>query len=122
MSLIVIDAGNSRLKSAVPDKAGNSKLILSRFGDPFVPSAIYYNSDGSIVIGTEALNAGFLEAKRLVKNWKRAMGTDEVLYEAENGMCYRAMDVLAILLQEIKSNAEAQTGEVIDEAVILRAC
>jgi len=75
-----IDAGNSRFKYAVADEAGNPKIITNRYGESFTPSAVYFAQDGSIVIGTEALNAGFIEPSRLVVNWKRVMGTDKPLY------------------------------------------
>ena len=113
-----VDAGNSRFKSAVADLAGNPKLITNRFGEPFTPSAVFFAPDGSIVVGTEAINAGFIDPSRLVINWKRAMGSNEALYTAEDGTVYLAMDILAILLEDAKSNIEAKTGQVINEAVI----
>ena len=113
-----IDAGNSRFKCAVADVAGNPKLITNRFGEPFTPSAVFFAPDGSNIVGTEAINAGFVEPSRLVTNWKRAMGTDMPLYTADDGTVYKAMDVLAILLKDAKENIEAKTGQVVNEAVI----
>ena len=113
-----IDAGNSRFKCAVADVAGNPKLITNRYGEPFTPSAVFFASDGSTIVGTEAINAGFVEPSRLVTNWKRAMGTDEPLYTADDGTVYYAMDVLAVLLEDAKDNIEAKTGQVVNEAVI----
>ncbi|MHC4541511.1 MAG: Hsp70 family protein, partial [Planctomycetota bacterium] len=118
MTIPGIDAGNSRFKYAVADSAGNPKLISNRFGEPFTPSAVYFAPDGTTVIGTEALNAGFVDPSRLVVNWKRRMGTDTPLYIAEDGTVYTAGDILAILLEDAKENIEAKTGEVINEAVI----
>lgn len=113
-----IDAGNSRFKCAVADVAGNPKLIANRFGEPFTPSAVFFAPDGSTIVGTEAINAGFVEPSRLVTNWKRAMGTDEPLYTADDGTVYQAMDVLAILLKDAKETIEAKTGQVVNEVVI----
>ncbi|MBW7991920.1 MAG: Hsp70 family protein [Planctomycetes bacterium] len=113
-----IDAGNSRFKYAVGDEAGNPKIITNLYGESFTPSAVYFAQDGSIVIGTEALNAGFIEPSRLVVNWKRDMGTDKPLYTADDGIVYKARDILAILLKDAKDNIEAKTGQVINEAVI----
>ena len=113
-----IDAGNSRFKYAVADEAGNPKIITNRYGESFTPSAVYFAQDGSIVIGTEALNAGFIEPSGLVVNWKRDMGTDKPLYTADDGTVYKARDILAILLKDAKDNIEAKTGQVINEAVI----
>ncbi len=79
-----IDAGNSRFKYAVADEAGNPKIITNRYGESFTPSTVYFAQDGSIVIGTEALNAGFIEPSRIVVNWKRDMGTNKSLYTADD--------------------------------------
>lgn len=113
-----IDAGNSRFKSAIADVMGNPKLITNRYGEPFTPSAVYFAQDGSIVIGTEALNAGFAEPSRLIVNWKRHMGTNEPLYTTEDSTDYTAKDILAILLKDAKENIEAKTGHVVNEVVI----
>ena len=113
-----IDAGNSRMKYGISDTSGVPKLITNRFGEPFTPSAVYFASDGTIVIGSEALNAGFADPDRLVENWKRAMGTDEILYTDDSGKEYHAKDILALLLKDTKDNLEAKTGKVVNEAVI----
>jgi molecular chaperone DnaK len=118
MTIPGIDAGNSRFKFSVPDVAGNPQLLTNRFGEPFTPSAVFMAPDGSIIIGTEALNAGYADPDRLIVNWKRSMGTDDVLYKAENGKEYRAKDILSILLQNAKENIESKTGSVVNEAVI----
>ena len=113
-----IDAGNSRFKYAVPDVAGTPKLISNRFGDSFTPSAVFFAPDCSIIVGTEALNAGFADPNRLVVNWKRSMGTDTVLYTADDGTTYMAKDILAILLKDAKDCIESKTDQVVNEAVI----
>jgi molecular chaperone DnaK len=113
-----IDAGNSRFKYAVADQAGNPKTLTNRFGESFTPSAVYFAPDGSIVIGTEALNAGFAQPERLVVNWKRDMGTDQALYTGDDGKVYKAKDILAILLADAKENIEAKTDSVVNKAVV----
>jgi molecular chaperone DnaK len=46
------------------------------------------------------------------------MGTDDILYTAEDGRKYKAKNILAILLKSVKETIEAKTGRVCDEAVI----
>ena len=113
-----IDAGTTRFKYAVADQAGNPKTITNRYGESFTPSAVFFAPDGSIVIGTEALNAGFIQPQRLVVNWKRDMGTDHTLYTDDNGKEYKAKDILAILLADAKENIEAKTDSVVNQAVV----
>jgi len=112
------DAGNYRFKMAVPDAAGNPKLITNRFGEPFIRSVVYFAEDGSIIVGTEAENAALADPKRAVFDWKRSMGTKKALYKAKNGKSYRAKDILVILLKEAKETIEAKTGEVCEEVTI----
>lgn len=118
MLIPAIDAGNSRFKFAILDAAGNPTLITNRFGEPFTPSVVFSVPDSSFIVGTEALNAGFADPSRLVVNWKRSMGTDTVLYTADDGTVYAAIDILAILLNDAKDNIESKTGQVVNEAVI----
>jgi molecular chaperone DnaK len=118
MIIAAIDAGNSRFKYAVADETGNPKIITNRYGESFTPSAVYFEEDGTTIVGTEALNAGFADPTRLVVNWKRSMGTDEPLYTAPDGKVYPARDILAILLKDAKEAIEAKTGDVVNEAVI----
>lgn len=118
MSIPGIDAGNSRFKCAVPDVAGNPRLVTNRFGESFTPSAVYFAPDGSTLVGAEALNAGFVDPSRLVVNWKRDMGTAKPLYVGDDGAEYAAKDILAILLKDAKDNIEAKVGEVVNEAVV----
>ena len=62
-----------------------------------------------------ALNAGFADPNRLVVNWKRSMGTDTVLYTADNSTTYTAKDILAILLKDAKGCIESKTDQVVKE-------
>lgn len=113
-----IDAGNFRFKLAAGDKAGNPLIVTNRLGEPFIRSVVYFAEDGSILVGTEAENAALAEPERAVFDWKRAMGTDTVLYTDPSGRQYKAKDVLAIFLKEVKETIEAKTGEVCEEVVI----
>jgi molecular chaperone DnaK len=113
-----IDAGDYHFKTAVPDSAGSPKLITNRFGEPFTRSVVYFADDGSTIVGTEAENAALADPERAVFDWKRHMGTDEILYEDKKGRIYIARDILAILLEEVKEDIEAKTGEVCEAVVI----
>lgn len=118
MSVPGIDAGNSRFKYAAPDETGTPRIITNRFGESFTPAAVFFDPDGPVIVGAEALNAGFTEPDRLVTNWKRDMGTDTILYTADDGTTYTSMDILSILLKDAKDNIEAKTGQVVNDAVI----
>ena len=111
------DAGNSRFKSAVLDAAGFPKLLTNRFGESFTHAVVYFNPDGTFIVGTEALNAALADPLHAVFNWKRHMGTPDILMSI-SGKDYMAKDILAILLKNAKEDIEAKTGDVVNEMVI----
>jgi molecular chaperone DnaK (HSP70) len=78
MLLPAIDAGNGRFKIAVPDSAGNQKLLMTLSGQPFFPAVVYFDKDGQKIIGIDAENAALADPQRGVFNWKRQMGTDKI--------------------------------------------
>ena len=80
-----IDLGDGRVKVAIPDSNGNPVTMPFSDGNPFLLSAVYFNPDGSIIYGLEAMNLGLADPDRLVLNWKRKMGTEEVLHQADDG-------------------------------------
>ena len=113
-----IDLGDGRVKVAIPDSNGNPATMPFSDGGLYLPSAIFFGSDGSVVYGLEAVNLGLAEPERLVIHWKRKMGTDEVLHRADDGTEYRARDIARLLLQEVARNFEARTGELLTKAAI----
>ena len=117
-SILGIDAGNSRMKMAGCDPLGNPVLLHNRDGEPFTPSVVYFAPEGGIIVGTEALNAGYADPKRAIFNWKRYMGTDTILYVDERGKQYRAEDIEEILLKHQKDCYVAKFGQEPEDVMI----
>ncbi len=116
--IAAIDLGDGRLKAAIADANGNPTSMPFSDGNLCLASAVFFNADGSVLFGTEAINLGLAEPDRLVTNWKRKMGTDEVLYRSEDGTEYKARDIARLLVGEVARNYEARTGEILTRAVI----
>lgn len=116
--IIGIDAGTTRFKSAILTSSGEPQILTNRIGEIFTPSVIYFTEEGTLLIGTEAANAALSNPERAVFDWKVNMGTNTVLYTDENGKKYKAQDILTIFLANVKADAEAKTGEPVNEAVI----
>jgi len=116
--LLGIDAGNSRMKMAVCDPQGNPTLLHNDCGEPYTPSVIYFAPEGGVLVGTQALNASFTDPGRVVTNWKRHMGTDNVLYTADDGKEYRAEDILQILLERCRNDFVNKMGQDPEDVVI----
>jgi molecular chaperone DnaK len=113
-----IDAGTHGFKVAVSDLAGNPQILTNRLGETSTRSVVFFPEDGTTLVGTEAENAALANPEKSVFNWKRHMGTEDVLYQAPDGKVYKAKDILAIFLKEMKDTIEAKTGEVCQECVI----
>ena len=118
MSIYAIDLGNSRMKCAKVEADGRAVVIPNALGELATPSVIYFPDGDDPVVGSEALNMAMLEPEQVVRNWKRHMGADTVLYEAPGGRHYRAQDIAALLLSDAKKSIETRTGEVVKEVTI----
>lgn len=117
MSIAGIDLGNSRTKIAVLDDQGHPTMQANGIGELFTHSVVYIDENGQAIVGSEALNASFLNPERAVLNWKRHMGTDEVLYTSES-TTFCAKDIASIILGHVAKNYEERTGEILTEASI----
>ena len=117
--LLGIDLGNGRTKTAYPDPTGKPQLLPNMQGELFTPSVVYFPPlPGKPIVGTEAQNMAAAEPKRVVTDWKRSMGTDDVLYRDEAGAEYRAKDIAHLLLMDQKAAALARLGKEPNECVI----
>ena len=113
-----IDLGDGRVKVAIPDSNGNPVTIPFSDGGAYLHSAVFFGADGVVIFGEEAWNLGLAEPGRLVVNWKRKMGADEVLHQADDGTEYMARDIARLLLQEVPRNFEARTGNILTKAAV----
>ena len=117
MSTVGIDLGNSNTNIATPDHQGNPVVMPNEVGELYTPSAAYFDGD-RILVGVEALNALILDPSKGVINWKRHMGTDEVLCTGPDDKEYRARDIAAILLKHVAEVYAQKTGRLLSEAAV----
>lgn len=96
---------------------GRPMVIKNSFGSPITPSVLCFERDGNILFGEDAKNMQSVGDTNAVAFFKRSMGKD--LFSVEIlGKTYGATDLSAILIKKLKEEAEQQTGEIIDSAVI----
>jgi len=69
-----------------------------------------------MLVGTPAVNQAVTNPENTITKAKRQMGTDHV-YKIE-GKEYKPQQISAFILQKIKKDAEAFTGDKITKAVI----
>lgn len=114
---IGIDLGTTFSAAAVVDKQkGVPVMIPNRDGERITPSVIQFQ-DGKTIVGSEAKEAYESGETGCTSSFKRSMGSDEV-YCTIDSASYTPVQLSSIMLRHIKDEAEAVTGERVDEAVI----
>jgi|GEM_PF-5448608 len=78
-----LDTGSYRTTSTLTIKGATIPNRI--FGEGILPSAIYYDPDGSIFIGQEALERGLLDPKGLVVGFKTLVGSDKMFNVSGSG-------------------------------------
>jgi len=118
--IIGIDLGTSNSAAAII-QGGKPTIIPSAEGQTAhgkaFPSVVAFPKDGSaMLVGTPAVNQAVTNPENTITKAKRKMGTDHV-YKIE-GKEYKPQQISAFILQKIKKDAEAFTGDKITKAVI----
>lgn len=96
---------------------GKPVVIKNNFGAAITPSVLCFRQDGSVLFGEDAKNMQAVGDPNAVAFFKRSMGKDMFSVDIL-GKSYDATDLSAILLRELKEEAQRQTGETIEGAVI----
>lgn len=113
-----IDLGTTFSAVAIMDeKKGQPIIVPNTNGERITPSVIQFLPNGEIVVGTEAKDAYEAGESGCVSAFKRSMGKTEP-YCSFYGKSYTAEALSSILLRYLKEEAEAVTGQKIDEAVV----
>jgi molecular chaperone DnaK len=117
-AIIGIDLGTTNSAVAVL-KGGQPEIIVNANGNRTTPSIVaFYNQ--TIVIGETAkslmLSGSKACAESLACSFKRKMGTDEKLLL--NQIEYTPQQVSALIIKQLKEDAERFLGEPVIEAVI----
>jgi molecular chaperone DnaK len=86
-------------------------------GGEIIPSAVYYEASGNVVVGESALNAGDQNPARMIVGIKRSMGQDYKTAPID-GLEYTPQQVSAEILKVLKEDAESNLGEPVKDVVI----
>jgi len=117
--IIGIDLGTSNSAAAVI-QGGQPTLIPAAEGTTAAgkafPSVVAFSKDGDLLVGEPARRQAVTNPDNTVIEAKRKIGT-EFLYKIQ-GKEYKPQQISAFLLQKIKRDAEAFTGDTINKAVI----
>lgn len=95
---------------------GRAVLVPDRNGRLLTPSAIGLDDDGALLIGDSALARLFSHPHLTQASFKRFMGSSAQLNLGAQS--FRAEELSALLLRQLKQNAERWLGETVVDAVI----
>lgn len=113
--IIGIDLGTTNSCVAVME-GGNAVVIPNSEGARTTPSIVGFTKTGERLVGQVAKRQAVTNADRTVSSIKRHMGSDyKVSIDDKN---YTPQEISAMILQKLKSDAEAYIGEKVTEAVI----
>lgn len=113
--VIGIDLGTTNSVVAVME-GGEAVVIPNSEGNRTTPSVVGQNNSGERLVGQVAKRQSITNADNTVSSIKRHMGTD---YKAEmGGKSYTPQEISAMILQKLKTDAEAYLGETVTQAVI----
>ena len=113
--IIGIDLGTTNSCMAVME-GGKPTVIANAEGVRTTPSVVGFTKTGERLIGDGAKRQAVTNPDRTISSIKRHMGED---YKKDiDGKAYTPQEISAMILQKLKTDAEAYLGEKITEAVI----
>ena len=112
---IGIDLGTTNSCVAVIE-GGEPVVIANAEGARTTPSVVAFSKDGERMVGQVAKRQAITNPDRTVASIKREMGTAHKV--TIDGKSYTPQEISAMILQNLKSDAEAYLGETVTQAVI----
>ena len=113
--IIGIDLGTTNSCVSVIE-GGEPVVIPNAEGARTTPSVVAFSNDGERMVGNVAKRQAITNPEKTISSIKRHMGSD---YKVNiDGKAYTPQEISAIILQKLKSDAEAYLGEKVTEAVI----
>lgn len=113
--IIGIDLGTTNSCVSVIE-GGEPVVIPNAEGARTTPSVVAFSKDGERMVGNVAKRQAITNPERTISSIKRHMGSD---YKVNiDGKAYTPQEISAIILQKLKTDAEAYLGEKVTEAVI----
>ena len=113
--IIGIDLGTTNSCVAVME-GGEPTVIPNAEGARTTPSVVAFTKDGERLVGQIAKRQAVTNPDRTVISIKREMGTAHKV--TIDGKSYTPQEISAMILQKLKSDAEAYLGETVTQAVI----
>lgn len=119
-SIVGIDLGTTFSGLAVLNSVGKAEIVPNAGGDRITPSAIFFEENGSALIGGDAINARRFELSRSVRWIKRQMG-EPVYPERLAGREWTPAELSSLILKKLKQDCSRQVGAIEDAVITVPA-
>jgi len=113
--VIGIDLGTTNSVVAVLE-GGDQVVIPNAEGNRTTPSIVAFTKEGERLVGQVAKRQAITNPDRTIQSIKREMGTS--WKTTIDGTTYTPPEISAMVLQKLKTDAEAYLGEKVTQAVI----
>ena len=113
--IIGIDLGTTNSCVSVIE-GGEPVVIANAEGARTTPSVVAFSKNGERMVGQVAKRQAVTNPTRTISSIKREMGTDHKT--VIDGKAYSPQEISAMILQKLKTDAEAYLGSKIEKAVI----
>ncbi len=113
--IIGIDLGTTNSCVSVME-GGETVVIPNAEGARTTPSVVAFAKTGERMVGQVAKRQAITNPDRTISSIKREMGTDYKVTVDDKS--YTPQEISAMILQKLKSDAEAYLGQTVSEAVI----
>ena len=113
--IIGIDLGTTNSCVAVIE-GGEPVVIANAEGARTTPSVVAFSKTGERMVGQVAKRQAVTNPDRTIASIKRQMGSN--YHVAIDGKNFTPQEISAMILQKLKSDAEAYLGDTVTEAVI----
>src|SRR5579871_2885241 len=110
-----IDLGTTNSVVSVIE-GGEPTVIPNSEGSRLTPSVVGFNKSGERLVGASAKRQAIISPDRTIISIKRKMGTKDKV--SVDGKSYLPEEISAMVLQKLKTDAEAYLGQPVTEAVI----
>ena len=97
-------------------EGGEPKVIPNAEGQNTTPSIVGFTKSGERIVGQPAKRQAIVNPDRTIISIKRKMGSNDKV--EIDGKKYSPEEISAMILQKLKTDAEAFLGEKVDKAVI----
>ena len=112
-----IDLGTTYSCIAHVDEFGKSVVLANFENERTTPSVVFFEDDGSVIVGNEAKNMLKTDPQKVVSFIKRNMGDPNFLF-IHNDTQYKPEEISSFILKKLVKDASEKVGFEIKDVVI----